>query len=66
MNPLTPLFFAIAALVVLLVMRRKTKVSDTHIKHQIVPLVLPTVMNLLVAICEIAIGFRSLFGKMSP
>ena len=66
MDPRTPFFFTLAAFLVLLAVRRKTKISDTHIKHQIITLVLPTVMTFLVSACEIVIGFRSLFGKMSP
>jgi hypothetical protein len=66
LSPHTSFFFVIAAFVVFLTIKRKNKVEDTRIRHQVIPCILSCFLILLISICEIIIGFRSLFGKMSP
>lgn len=66
LSPYTSFFFTFLAYATLLMVRRKNKVNDTRIRHQIISLVLFLTLFLLISACEIIIGFRSLFGKMSP
>ena len=65
-SPRSSLIFALYAFIVFLAVKRKTNIDSTHIRHQVIPIILSLIIMLVIAMTEIIIGFRSLFGEMSP